>query len=147
MVSVTKAGFVHEFEIKISRSDFFADAKKVEKHCTIRNGWRELNAYEKTYVEQEGGLPDKHWLREHLTADNKYKTPFRPNYFWYVCPMGMIQLSELPDHAGLIELHDRGYLHQVKNAERLHKEKAPPLLYARLLSSFEARYWTLRLPK
>ncbi|MEE9408203.1 MAG: hypothetical protein V3V28_09025 [Polaribacter sp.] len=48
--SITKTGFAHEIEIKISRSDFLADFKKINKHeslnqifkgnklCVFRNG-------------------------------------------------------------------------------------------------------------
>jgi|SRR5690242_12255036 len=32
LLSVTKAGFTHEFEVKISKSDYREDFKKVEKH-------------------------------------------------------------------------------------------------------------------
>lgn len=35
--SMTKSGYYYEVEIKLSRSDFFADFKKLEKHRMLRN--------------------------------------------------------------------------------------------------------------
>lgn len=40
LISVTKAGLAHEFEIKISLSDYKADAKKKMKHWHLENGDR-----------------------------------------------------------------------------------------------------------
>jgi hypothetical protein len=37
LLSVTKAGFVHEFEVKISKSDYREDFKKVDKHIVLRD--------------------------------------------------------------------------------------------------------------
>ncbi len=37
LISVTKAGLAHEFEIKISASDYKADARKVNKHWRLQN--------------------------------------------------------------------------------------------------------------
>lgn len=37
---VTKAGYLYEFEVKISRADFFADAKKVGKSDKVMSGER-----------------------------------------------------------------------------------------------------------
>jgi len=35
---VSRSGYINEIEIKISRSDFKADAKKVEKHLKLQSG-------------------------------------------------------------------------------------------------------------
>lgn len=37
LISITKAGFVYDHEIKISRRDFFADKKKFFKHLCFNN--------------------------------------------------------------------------------------------------------------
>lgn len=75
-LSVTKAGYVYECEIKISRSDFFNDKKKKRKH-QILEGTYSLTRYDKTY-------------------------PMRPNYFYYVVPEGLVKVDEVPPFAGLI---------------------------------------------
>lgn len=38
LISLTKAGLVHEYEVKISLSDFKADARKTRKHFLLQNG-------------------------------------------------------------------------------------------------------------
>ena len=35
---ITKSGYLHEYEIKVSHSDFLADAKKVSKHQRLAGG-------------------------------------------------------------------------------------------------------------
>lgn len=59
IASVTKAGYVHEIEIKISRADFARDKKKEWKHFC---------------------------LQESRTLPRNYTTP---NYFWYCTPEGI----------------------------------------------------------
>src|SRR5688500_4528407 len=61
LISVTKAGFIYEFEIKITRSDFRADAKKTRTGFMVnpeRTRW---------------GRPAS-----------------RANYFYYVTPPGLV---------------------------------------------------------
>ena len=38
ILAINKNNFLYEFEIKISRSDFKADFKKIEKHENLKNG-------------------------------------------------------------------------------------------------------------
>lgn len=45
-----------------------------------------------------------------------------PHYFYYVCPAGLIQSSELPKHAGLIYFSD-GIFKWIVPAKRLHRDK------------------------
>lgn len=45
-----------------------------------------------------------------------------PNYFYYVCPDGLIDISKLPDFAGLIYVVGEE-LKIIKPAQRLHKLK------------------------
>lgn len=75
LVSVTAAGFVCEYEIKCSRSDFKADMKKYRHRHLI----------------------DPH--REQITLQKM------PAYFYYVTPRDLISKSDLPAHAGLIYSH------------------------------------------
>lgn len=68
---LTKSELAYEFEIKISRSDFFNDFKhKTRKHSF-------LGAVNKEYL---NGIP---------------------NYFYYVVPKGLITKEEVPEYAGL----------------------------------------------
>jgi len=45
-----------------------------------------------------------------------------PNYFWYVCPESLIQVSEIPKYAGLM-YYKEGQLFIIKNAVRIHRNK------------------------
>jgi hypothetical protein len=71
---ITDSDFVVEYEIKISRSDFFADFKK------------------------------KHWngntKHDGMTAGTLNNCP---NKFFFVTPKGLLKKEEIPVHAGLIE--------------------------------------------
>jgi hypothetical protein len=106
LLSITQAGFVNEYEIKISRSDFKADKKKIHKHR------RYMNANDEFTTQR---------TRQQLI----------PSVFYYVVPAGMVELSEVPHYAGLIEVKAveprRNSLPFVlvvtKKAPRLHKEK------------------------
>jgi hypothetical protein len=75
-----------EFEIKISRSDFFADKKKVEKHLLLSTGQTNNKRY-------TGSGQDRVEL-----------PTLRPNQFYYVVPKGLIKVEELPPYVGLIEM-------------------------------------------
>jgi hypothetical protein len=88
VLSLNKTGYLSEFEVKVSRSDFLAEKKKVRKWQLLieRNEWA------------------------------------CPNYFWYVCPEGLISETEVPEYAGLIYVSTEG-LEIYKSAKLLHKGK------------------------
>lgn len=80
--TMTSGGETREFEIKISRSDFFTDAKK-EKHSSDQGA----------------------------------------NYFYYVCPDGLIKSHEVDPRYGLIYIinkYGRDVAEVVKKPKRLH---------------------------
>lgn len=126
VVSVTRSGFTHEFEIKITRSDFKQDAKK-----------------ERTRL----------LLDPTVTGYFHSHTVSRPNYFWYVTPEGMIAEAEVPDYAGLIYAMEPvvGYhlyfntTKEIKPAQRIHREKITDAARQQLARSMTVRYWKQRL--
>jgi len=75
VICIKTSGYVYEYEIKISRSDFKNDMKK---------GYG-------------GSWSEKHNKHESL-RDGKLHT----NKFFFVVPEGMISSDECPPHAGLI---------------------------------------------
>lgn len=100
---ISTSGYAIEVEVKISKSDFKADFKKRDKHHIIKNG------------EGIGSM-----IR------------FRPNRFFYCCPEGMIDKTEVPEYAGLLYYKEEesnisdalwGSIHEVKTAKFIHKEK------------------------
>lgn len=83
LISVTGRGFVVEYEIKVSRGDFFRDKKKVKYQ---RN---ELLKNNQLYQAEEWDIK---------------KTP---NQFYYVVPIGLVESEEVPEWAGLIYITDK----------------------------------------
>jgi hypothetical protein len=95
--------YTYEFEIKISRADFFHDFKKVNKHCILKEG-KYVSYKDKNNVES---------YKEH---------PVRPNKFFYVVPYNLIKVEEIPPYAGLIHVVGNELI-TIKEAPFLHKEK------------------------
>ena len=123
-------GYCYEFEVKISRSDFFADRKKVDKHMILEHG---------KFI-QQGSI----WNPDHTSNEDRWiKTEkeqehtMRPNKFYYVVPSGMITINELPSYAGLMS-YDNGSISSVKEAPFIHKNKLD--LSSVLVDKFQA-YW------
>ena len=149
-ISTTRAGFVNEYEIKITNADFMADFKKIEKHQIIPNGFRDPSIYEIAYIErarecEKDGIPH-HYLKK-LTATNKI-IGSRPNYFWYICPEGIIKIEDVPIYAGLLitREHHKNPI-QIKPAPRLHREPISEKLKQKILVSLSYKYWKLRIPQ
>jgi len=95
-LAISKAGYVYECEIKISHSDFLNEAIHKQNKMRILQG---LSA-------SDGTIDDR-----------------RPNYFWYVCPEGIISEAECPKLAGLMYITDSGTFRCIKSAPCLHKAK------------------------
>ncbi len=122
---VTKAGLGVEYEVKVSRSDFFADMKKEAKHLTLST--RRMYG---TYQEREG----KRLVKKIRELDIPIKMP---NRFYYVVPMDLIKLEEIPEYAGLMYVSNYQLI-EVKKAPMLHKEK---LDYKMFLTDKFYYYW------
>jgi hypothetical protein len=100
---LTKSGYMREYEVKVSRSDFFADKSKTRE---VFHGWLKPRTEE-----------NKHDL---IAAGD----PRGPSLFWYVTPAGLIQPSELPVWAGLIEIVEGSLAErEIVAAPRIHREK------------------------
>ena len=126
---IRKSGFCDEVEIKTSRSDLLADAKKivVYRDCEYRN-------------KAENSEVDSKWIHDHshLTYDQRKKlvAPWQrlkrvalergemdANYFWYAIKEGVGTLNDIPPYAGLIIIKDDGAVSVIRSASRLHKDK------------------------
>lgn len=110
--SVTKSMYVYEYEVKISRSDFFADKKKIQKHLK----------YKKAYEE-------------------KIIDGFVPRYFYYVCPEELLTIEDIPEYAGLMYYHTKiDDYRTIKQAPSLHKQKATESIYEQIVDKCYYRY-------
>ena len=119
LISVTKAGFIHEYEIKLNTADFKADFKKT-KHAHMRN---------------------RHYQ-------------FR-NYFWFVAPIDLIDIGEIPEYAGFIEIsfHREVFsdgtagaivCFEPKRPKKLHMKKLAENQKLEIYRKHEVRYWKMR---
>ena len=131
----TKAGYIYEFEIKISRSDFKADFKhKIAKHVVLSSAMPGEQVLDKSLFEEFASQKRKkyhdlsdQYLREWFDRDMDVKDKKMPNYFYYAVPEGLIQPDEVPPYAGLLWLTKEykygGGIIRKKQAPRLHKTK------------------------
>lgn len=94
---LSQGNFLHEYEVKISRSDFLADKNKL---------------YGKT-------LKFDHYAKAH-DLEKDWEIHSIPNYFHYVCPSGLILKNEIPSFAGLYYYSVDG-IQQIVACKRLHK--------------------------
>ena len=128
--AISTSGYAVEVEIKQSRSDFFADFKKKEKHDLYSNHKQGIKLeviyhnhmlYGKetsSYVDENGRIQ---WPRG-SSIDFINPADKLPNKFYYACPDGLIKPEEVPTYAGLI-YSNGGHCWEVKKAPFLHKQK------------------------
>lgn len=91
---VTAAGYMREYEIKITVADFRKDAAKGTSH----NG---------------------RWKHHRLGLGD----PQGPHQFWYVVPEGLIVAADVPAHAGLFYIDPAKYRPiMIKRAPHLHQK-------------------------
>ena len=114
---VVKAGnkLCYDIEIKVSRGDFSADTKKVDKHMILEKGF-----YKRNYTTFQKGKGGK---RKRTSANKPINTHLRPNRFYFAVPEGMVEPSELPEYAGLLFVTKSGKVTKVREAKLLHKKK------------------------
>ena len=113
---VQKSGYCYEIEIKISRSDFLNDFKKVDKHSIMNEGTYMVKKY-KYHTDPV----TKKRISEHYHAPTEWK--FKPNKFYYCVPENLIQKEEVPDYAGLMYVTKYGAITTIKEPKFIHKEK------------------------
>ena len=119
LFEVTKAGYFREYEIKTSVSDFKADARK-----------EHIGKYKFVDGEMIRGRDE---LKHDLLSQGD---PRGPVLFWFVTPVGLIDLTMIPGWAGWIEVekittdhygvpirYPKYNLKESKEAPRLHNQK------------------------
>lgn len=112
---LTQTGYIIEYEIKVSRSDFFADFKK----CYSVYNFGKVNKHDEI-------------------AYNKSSC----NRFFFVVPKGLISANECPVHSGL--LYFNGYsFDMIKNAPLIHKQKQDQSIYKKIALKLSFRSVTI----
>lgn len=121
LLTITRAGYAHEFEIKVSRSDFLADFKK-DKHQIYASG---------------ACRKENPWYGHHPGWEI-------PCSFWFVTALGIATIKDIPDYAGWLEITQSGRIKTHKVAPKIHKVKVSPEFKIKALESMMFRYWTMR---
>ena len=109
----TKAGYIYEFEIKISRADYKNDFKhKIEKHLLLNSKLKEPSEQlQQTLFDNLLKLKQKRYpniTMEQVKKECICHLPENtrlPNFFYYVVPVGMLKPDEVPPYAGLIYIN------------------------------------------
>lgn len=118
--AVTKAGYAVEYEIKLSKSDFDADSRKVKRQYKSGLGVVERNKHQS--IGAESG----------------------PSRFYYVIPESLESQIVLPEWAGLITCRPSGWTNMIRNrAPMLHKKKVGRREIRLAQTRMWQRYWDL----
>jgi len=124
VLGINRGGYIYEYEIKISRSDFFADFKnKGYKHGLLKDGNGVRHYDEWKNGKRTGGVVELIGI---------------PNRFYYACPSGLLKKEDIPEYAGLVYIEDSTFT-EVKPAKLLHKTKANTRLYSRIATILSER--------
>lgn len=171
-LTFTQSGMCYEFEVKISRSDFFIDSKKIRSRK-----YDSKNTNKKYYIKTHGSCfkSNPSWelcesYPELIECKEYQYSSFRsvldikinsstsisiipnsslrmPNKFFYVVPENLIYIDEIPDFAGLIYIDDFGNIKKIKEPKFLHKDKVDPIkLFNRIYNVYEEQL-SLKLRK
>ena len=154
ILAVTRSGYASEYEIKLSLSDFRADRKKREKHCSLSGEIRKIvypypwGKGREIYVTRDAPEDPYKAMRHECWPEQ------RPKYFWYVIHGFDVPEGELPDYAGLMRfLPSPPGAHRPpqdnfdfkKWAPKLDSRPVNPERIARATTNMLYRYWELRL--
>ena len=123
---INRNGYMYEFEIKRSRSDFQAEFRnKKHKHEKLKNR-DALKVYDE-------------WKNGQRTGE-KYISILIPNRYFIVCTKGLISPDEVPEYAGLISVSPNNRCPiEIKPAKLLHRNKANSRIYERVATILSQR--------
>lgn len=126
LLAIRKSKFVDEFEVKISRQDFLADAKK----CVL--------------VLEEGKKRRKRKPKHEALLNGEMLT----NYFWFAVVEGVATVNDLPSPKfGLLIVDEYGYITVANRAKRLSTNKLALEKELYLTRKLAFRFWNYRMNK
>lgn len=144
MLTVTNAGYVYEYEIKLSLSDYRADLKKVQKHASLSGRFKTVPYPLHRFAD----APETINVISDCSETNPYKIysarchpEWRPKQFWYV--ICGFDVDQIPEYAGLMKYADRRF-ETIKKAPNLEAKPANPSSVNHALNNMLFRYWNLR---
>jgi len=128
----TRSGYIYEFEVKVSKSDFKNDFKhKEDKHLILEGKRTDGDEYLPKYYRlieenrKRGGEWAVNEFKKYADKSPHYKVSGhkRPNFFYYCTPPDMITKEDVPSYAGLLYINEYGTIRIIKKAPRLHPDK------------------------
>lgn len=154
IVGIRKTGYVTEFEIKVSKSDFDRELKCITTKDCQKYG-KDWEKFSKHRLYLTGELPQTDYDKR--MSDLGYSTAisdrvFRPNEFYFYIPDYLVEHAvektlDLP--YGIVAIgqkflpNSRQYIFDrynvVKKAVKLHNEKAGDILYRQLAHALTIR--------
>lgn len=77
-------------------------------------------------------------------AITQKNTPFAPNYFYFVCPAGVVTPKQVPSYAGLIYVYPNGVCKVVKKPKQIHSVKRgqTPKVLSNIAKSLSHRWYS-----
>lgn len=111
-IGVTRSNYIHEFEIKTSLADFNADVNKKAKHQLLRMFYKSPS-----------------------------QTHMIPKRFYYAVSGFWVEVSSVPDFAGLIMITPSGYTKVIKRAPDLPAVAVVDKDLVKLATSLSYRYF------
>lgn len=151
LFAIRKSGLCDEFEIKVSRSDFLNDFKKVVNYRNVES-WNDENP--------EHG--DRKWLFDNQVDfhNRRLIAPWQKkkhealtdgdmpcNYFWYILKDGIASIDEVPEFAGVFFVKDDGTLMRGRSAKKLHGKKLDFEFRFKIARKLGYRFWDYRFGK
>lgn len=113
VLGVSRAGYMYEYEVKISRADFKKDFEKRYKHNNMA-------------------------ARKSLFSNGRYVCP---NYFYYVVPEGLVSIEEIPEYAGLIQIDPFSIQFiEAKSPAKIHAHKADDRMIKKIAHSLSCKF-------
>lgn len=122
LIKVMPSYHWYEYEVKISRADFLKDfdkmtdqyyheEKNVEKHGFLAGSFQAIDRW------------------SYYNSDNQARHMAKPKRFYFVSPIGLLKESDIPAHAGWIEIYEghRGRLRPIENKKAPDLKKAEKL--------------------
>ncbi|QHJ74316.1 hypothetical protein VH12019_00397 [Vibrio phage VH1_2019] len=125
LFAIRPSGLCDEIEIKVSKADFRIDEQKSVKvidESTPNLRWHRYEDVPKRTALQDGKMS---------------------NYFWYAFPKGLVDHSEVPEWAGIIEVDGFLNAREVRMPKRLHGGKMTIEEQLKQIKKLGYRFWNL----
>lgn len=131
LLSVTRSGYLHEYEIKRTRSDLLTELKS------------------RNYERDNGRCPNTHKRRKHQGMEKvligQEDPKGCPSRFHIVLPPNIYDPDEIPDHWGIHQLRNHDIsgtrIEKDRMAKQIHNEKVKREVMLKITRNLTTRYW------